>query len=168
MNLPIIPNFPKEGINFIDIFPLFQNSSNLLALKAWTMEHAMIEAVAIPEARGFLLAGMFAAQGVFVIPFRKKGKLPGMKASIEYGTEYSKDTLEFRPCDINRSTAHSKRCIIADDILATGGTAEAMASALEEYGVKIEKFLFLAEVPELKGRERLEKIASVEGLADKL
>ena len=163
IQLPIVPDFPKPGIQFIDIFPLFQTEEGRADITAKFKALTDVKVVAAPEARGFILAGLMSVvNGASFIPFRKPGKLPTFTpAKVSYDTEYSTDTLEYRTEDIERCAAVSKEVYIVDDVLATGGTAKAMAQALTEGGMTVKGFIFLAEVKELPGRKLLEKIAPV-------
>lgn len=163
IKLPIVPDFPKPGIQFIDIFPLFQTEEGRADIIAKFKALDDVKVVAAPEARGFILAGLMSVVNkASFIPFRKPGKLPTFNpAKVSYDTEYSTDTLEFRTEDIERCSAISKNVYIVDDVLATGGTAKAMAKALTDNGMNVKGFIFLAEVKELPGRELLEEIAPV-------
>lgn len=163
MNLPIIKDFPKSGVNFIDIFPLFQPpQSRLLLHDLSDVISRYPGSVAIPEARAFLLGGMISAiDGRFLIPFRKPHKLPGLVSSIEYQSEYATTSLEYRASDFSRAFSYSPSVIIVDDVLATGNTALALASALETYGFTISAFIFLAQVSTLPGVSKLQSIAPV-------
>ena len=104
------------------------------------------------EARGFVLAGALAARmGGGVALLRKPGKLPYKKRGIEYKLEYGEDALEMHVDAIRPG----EKVVVIDDLLATGGTAEAGCKLVEEAGGEIVKVLFLVELPELKGREKL-------------
>ena len=106
------------------------------------------------EARGFLLAGALSGRlGGGVIMMRKPGKLPYKKRRVEYKLEYGEDALEVHEDAIQPGD----RIIVIDDLLATGGTAEAGCKLIEELGGIVVKILFLVELPELGGRERLKK-----------
>ena len=169
--LKFYPNFPKEGINFVDIMPFLQDKEVFTKLIGEIGSHVTAPTVAAPEARAFLFCAplLTSDSGVTnVVPFRKKGKLPHSGddlQSIEIMKEYGPDNLYFRKSDIAAGKA---------DVLATGGTAEGIAKALDalkiivdgkEYGVKVSEFIFLAELDGLYGRNRLEKIAPVYSIA---
>lgn len=150
-----VPDFPKPGILFRDITPLlasheaFDESIEKLA-KPW--QNTAIDAVAAVEARGFLFAGPLALKlGVGLIPVRKPGKLPADTIRYEYELEYGKDTLEMHSGIL---TPHS-RVLIIDDVLATGGTAEACVSLIESVHATVVGCSFLVELEGLGGRERL-------------
>ena len=129
-NLHVYTDFPREGVNFIDVFPIFR-SKYLLSRIASAMKRAVDEvksiesvtAVAAPESRGFTL-GILLAQtlGVPFIPFRKPNKLPCPTVSQQYALEYGYDTLEF-PKDVLTA---DDRVLIVDDLIAIGGTMKAM------------------------------------------
>ena len=135
--LEVYPGFPKEGVNFVDIFPLFR-SKYLLARLAPALRRAIeatgslssITAVAAPDARGFLIGTLLAADlGVPFIPFRKPGKLPCETISQEYVLEYGTNSLEF-PKDV--LTAEDN-VLIVDDLLAVGGTMNAMIELIQNH-----------------------------------
>ncbi len=174
-------DFPKPGINFIDVLPLLADSEIFGALTRETARHITTPNVAVPEARGFLFgAPLLLVDGGprNLIAFRKNAKLPAaandlIKVSIV--KEYGDDSLYFRRSDLENAvpTGGVIEISIFDDILATGGTSEGMAETLNaqkvptpqgELSVRVREFVFLAEIPELKGRERLEKIAPVTSL----
>lgn len=150
-----IPDFPKPGIVFKDITPL------LLDAKAFreTID-AMVEAVAplkptkvvAIESRGFIFGPTLAYHlnaGLVIV--RKPGKLPYQKRHIEYALEYGTDRLEMHVDCLTKQD----NVIIVDDILATGGTAEATAKLVQAEGAKVSALVFLTELDFLKGRERL-------------
>jgi len=104
------------------------------------------------EARGFVLAGAISGRvGGGIVMVRKPGKLPSAKKKVEYQLEYGSDALEIHEDAINPG----ERVIVIDDLLATGGTAEAGCKLVESLGGVVEKILFLVELPVLKGRDRL-------------
>jgi adenine phosphoribosyltransferase len=105
-----------------------------------------------PEARGFLIGTPVAySLGVGFVPVRKKGKLPGDTIQIEYELEYGFDVLEMHKDVIK----HGQRVAIVDDLLATGGTIEAVAKLVESDGGEVVSLNFIIELTELKGREKL-------------
>lgn len=174
--------FPKAGINFVDIMPFLQDKTNFAKLMTEIGSHVTAPSVAAPEARAFLFSAPLLTMdcGVTnVVPFRKKGKLPfssGDLLSIEIMKEYGPDNLYFRKSDIAAGKAKDGifHITILDDILATGGTAEGIANALgktrlsvddKEFGIKVDEFIFIAELDSLYGRNRLEKIAPVYTIA---
>ena len=180
--LKFYQNFPKEGINFVDIMPFLQDKEVFTKLIDEIGSHVTAPTVAAPEARAFLFCAplLTSDSGVTnVVPFRKKGKLPHSGddlQSIEIMKEYGPDNLYFRKSDIAAGKAEDGifKIAIIDDVLATGGTAEGIAKALDaltidvdgkEYGVKVTEFIFLAELDGLYGRNRLEKIAPVHSIA---
>ena len=158
-----IPDFPKPGILFRDITPLlaepaaFATAIDLLA-EPW--QAGGIDAVAAVEARGFLFAGPLAVKlGVGIIPVRKPGKLPAETISYRYDLEYGSDTLEMHQGIL----APKARVLVVDDVLATGGTAEACVRLIESAGATVTGCSFLVELGGLGGRERLtgQRIESV-------
>lgn len=167
-----IPDYPKKGIIFRDLTTVFQDQKAMKILTDMLsaavkniLEKAPFTKLVAIEARGFVLAGAISGRvGGGIIMVRKKGKLPSAKRKVEYKLEYGMDTLEIHE-DAIRS---GERVIIIDDLLATGGTAEAGCQLVESLGGVVEKILFLVELPDLNGRERLarydvESIFSFEG-----
>ena len=150
-----VPDFPKPGILFRDITPLlasreaFNESIQKLA-EPW--QNMAIDAVAAVEARGFLFAGPLALElGVGLIPVRKPGKLPADTISYKYDLEYGSDTLEMHKGIVMPQS----RVLVIDDVLATGGTAEACVKLLESAQAVVVGCSFLVEIKDLGGRERL-------------
>ena len=156
-----IPDYPKPGIIFRDLTTIFQDpesfkiSLDFLAdcLRKENGKILDFNKLAGIEARGFLLAGALAAKiGGGVVLLRKPGKLPYETRRIDYKLEYGEDALEMHKDAI----VPGEKVIVVDDLLATGGTAEAGCRLIEESGGEIVKVLFLVELPELQGRKRLE------------
>tara|TARA_B100001094_G_C17848029_1_gene631230 strand:+ start:39 stop:551 length:513 start_codon:yes stop_codon:yes gene_type:complete len=150
-----VPDFPKPGILFRDITPLlasreaFSESVQKLA-EPW--QNMAIDAVAAVEARGFLFAGPLALElGVGLIPVRKPGKLPADTISYKYDLEYGSDTLEMHKGIVMPQS----RVLVIDDVLATGGTAEACVNLLESIQAIVVGCSFLVELKALGGRQRL-------------
>jgi len=155
-----IPDYPKPGIIFRDLTTIFQNGEAFsLALEmlkdCLTDEDSgsiTFDKFVGIEARGFVLAGALAAKmGGGVALLRKPGKLPYKKRGIEYKLEYGEDTLEMHVDAIRPG----EKVVVVDDLLATGGTAEAGCKLVEEAGGTIVKVIFLVELPELEGRKKL-------------
>ena len=150
-----IPDFPKPGILFRDITPLLADAAALAAAidrlaAPWRGEK--IDAIAAVEARGFLFATPLAlALGVGVIPVRKPGKLPADTIEHEYDLEYGRDRLQMH----RGILASGARVLVVDDVLATGGTAEACMRLVEAGGGRVAGASFLVEIGPLGGRERL-------------
>ena len=150
-----VPDFPKPGILFRDITPLLANPQALAAAIAgmaapWRTER--LDAVAAVEARGFLFAVPLALTlGVGVIPVRKPGKLPADTITYEYELEYGRVRLEMH----RGILPGGARVLIVDDVLATGGTAQACGRLIEAGGATVAGAAFLVELTFLGGRERL-------------
>jgi adenine phosphoribosyltransferase len=156
-----IPNYPKQGIIFRDLTTIFQDAESFsLALDLMTKcmhdknsKPMAFDKLAGIEARGFLLAGALAARNAGgVVLLRKPGKLPYKTRRIEYKLEYGEDALEMHMDTIQPG----EKIVVVDDLLATGGTAEAGCKLIEQAGGVIVKVLFLVELPDLNGRKRLE------------
>lgn len=153
----VIEDFPKKGISFKDITTLLKDK---VAFKyaidsfAEVLRGKNIDIVVGPEARGFMFGGPLAyALGAGFVPARKKGKLPCDTLSVEYGLEYGKDVIEIHKDAIKPG----QKIVIIDDLLATGGTIEAVTKLVEEMGGDVVSINFLIELTGLKGREKLEK-----------
>jgi adenine phosphoribosyltransferase len=153
--LRIIPDFPRKGVNFVDITPLLGDAESFReAIRRLTSHFSKkkLDLVVGIEARGFMLAAPVAYNlGLGFVPARKKGKLPFGKLSMEYTLEYSTEYLEMHEDGIRSG----QRVAIIDDLLATGGTAEATARLVEKLGGRVEGLAFLVELDFLKGRDRL-------------
>jgi adenine phosphoribosyltransferase len=150
-----IPNFPREGIVFKDITPLFLDPKALRGavdgLSAYA-EPLNVDLVVSAEARGFMLGGAVALQiGAGFIPARKPGKLPRETNSVEYVLEYGVDALEVH----KDALAGGARVLVHDDLLATGGTAQALCELVEQAGAVVAGCAFIVELAFLNGRERL-------------
>jgi adenine phosphoribosyltransferase len=151
-----IPDFPTPGIAFKDITPLLLDPAALDAsvsgLAAWARDRD-VEFVVAAEARGFILGAALARElGAGFVPARKPGKLPHDTVSAEYILEYGVDALEMH----RDAIAHGARVLIHDDLLATGGTARALAELVEMIGGRVVGCVFLVELEFLDGRSRLE------------
>lgn len=150
-----VPDFPAPGIQFRDITTLLGHGEGLAA----TMKHlaraaelAGAQAIAGMEARGFIFAtGVAVELGVGFIPVRKPGKLPVVTIGVDYALEYGTDRLEVDPSSI----AAGQKVVIVDDLIATGGTALAAAELLRQAGAVVEQALFVIDLPELGGAQRL-------------
>lgn len=159
-----IQDYPKEGIIFRDLTTIFQDrnamhvaldmmSENLLDKNHRPIDYDKIAGI---EARGFLLAGALSGKlGGGVVMMRKPGKLPHKKRRMEYKLEYGEDALEVHEDAI----LPGEKIVVVDDLLATGGTAEAGCKLVEELGGEVIKVLFLVELPDLNGRSKLKKYA---------
>ena len=151
-----IPDFPHEGILFRDVTTLFASARGMrLAVDQLLAPFAgeTIDAVAGLEARGFILGGAVAHQlGCGFVPVRKKGKLPGETHSQDYALEYGRATMEVHVDALEPGA----RVLLVDDLLATGGTAEAGIRLLERLGAEVVACAFVIDLPELGGRARLE------------
>ena len=179
--LKFYKGFPKEGINFIDIMPLMSSKEVFSQVISELDAAVHCPTLALPEARGFLFgAPLLLTDGAVtnIIPVRKSGKLPyaeGDLTGVEIMKEDGADKIFYRDSDIaaGRLTDGVFEIAILDDILATGGTAEALALSLNgktivKYGIPrkvvVKQFVFLVEIDDLHGASRLEKIAPVTSL----
>ncbi len=150
-----IPDFPAPGIVFKDITPLLLDPGALDAAVEGLAEWARprdVQLVVAAEARGFILGAALARElGAGFVPARKPGKLPSDTISAEYILEYGVDALELHADAIS----HGERVLIHDDLLATGGTAAALADLVRQIGGEVAGFGFLVELGFLGGREKL-------------
>lgn len=150
-----VPDFPAPGIQFRDITTLLGHGEGLAAAMkhlARAAELAGAEAIAGMEARGFIFGtGVAVELGIGFIPVRKPGKLPVVTIGVDYALEYGTDRLEVDPTAINAG----QRVVIVDDLIATGGTALAAAELLRQAGAVVEQALFVIDLPELGGADRL-------------
>jgi adenine phosphoribosyltransferase len=151
-----IPDFPAHGIVFKDITPLLLDPAAVRSavgqLADWARPRE-VDYVVAAEARGFILGAAIALElDAGFVPARKPGKLPADTISAEYILEYGVDALEMHA----DALADGARVLIHDDLLATGGTARALAELVEELGGSVVGFAFLVELGFLEGRRRLE------------
>ena len=150
-----IPGFPKPGIVFRDVTPLFADAEALRAATEALAGYATdvgAEYVVSAEARGFVLGGAIAARiGAGFAVARKPGRLPRHTDSVEYQLEYGRDALEMH----SDALPDGARVLVHDDLLATGGTAEALCGLVDRAGAEVAGCAFVIELAFLKGRERL-------------
>jgi len=152
-----IPDFPKPGILFKDITPLLADAALFRATTeamARPFEHERVSHVVAIESRGFILGAPVAQHlGAGFIPVRKRGKLPAKTEVVEYALEYGTDRLEIHAdaCD----WGGHPRVLIVDDVLATGGTADATRRLIQRLGGEVLGFSFLIALSFLPGLERL-------------
>ncbi len=150
-----VPNFPKEGIVFKDITPIMLDpvlSKDMVDSLVEKYKNEEIDAVAGIESRGFLFGYPLAIQlGVPFILIRKIGKLPYNKISHSYDLEYGSATIEMHVDAVSKG----QKVLIHDDLLATGGSAEAAAKLLQKCGAEIAGFNFLVSLDFLEGKNKL-------------
>ncbi|MDG2097323.1 MAG: adenine phosphoribosyltransferase [Paracoccaceae bacterium] len=153
-----IPDFPQKGIMFRDVTTLFLNSEGLKQAIDQMIEPYIsqkIDKVAGLEARGFILGGAIADRlSLGFVPIRKAGKLPGQVISQDYELEYGSATMEIHKDCIEPG----EKILLVDDLLATGGTAEAGIKLIEKLGGDIISCSFIIDLPELGGRKHLENM----------
>lgn len=151
-----IPDFPHEGIMFRDVTTLFADPRGFrMAVDQMLHPYAgvKIDKVVGLEARGFILGGAIAHQlSVGFVPIRKKGKLPGATISQAYTLEYGEAIVELH----DDAILPGEKILLVDDLLATGGTAEAGIKLVERVGGEIISCSFVIDLPDLGGRARLE------------
>jgi adenine phosphoribosyltransferase len=153
-----IVDFPKEGILFRDVTTLFADPRGFrMAVDQLLHPYAgqRIDLVAGLEARGFILGGAVAHQlGTGFVPIRKKGKLPGTTIAQEYTLEYGEAVMEVH----DDAVRPGQKVLLVDDLLATGGTAEAGLRLIERLGGEVVGCAFVIDLPDLGGRRRLESL----------
>jgi adenine phosphoribosyltransferase len=150
-----IPDYPKQGIMFRDVTTLFGHAQGFKATiekMAAPFRRATVGAVAGIEARGFIIGGAIADRlGCGFVPLRKKGKLPWKTIGQEYTLEYGVDIIEMHADAIRAG----ERVLIVDDLIATGGTAEAAVKLVKRSGGEIVGASFIIDLPALGGIKRL-------------
>lgn len=152
-----IPNYPKPGIIFRDVTTLIKDSAGFnLAVKEICNQFSGlgIDKVAGIEARGFIFGAAIAYQlGLGFIPLRKQGKLPSDTIGCDYALEYGVDRIEIHVDAIS----HGENILLVDDLIATGGTANAAVQLIEKCGGLVAGCAFVVDLPELGGSEILKK-----------
>lgn len=154
----VIPDFPQPGISFKDITTLLKQGevyrSAIDELKKM-VEHLQIDVIAGPEARGFVVGAPLAyALGIGFTPIRKSGKLPYKTIQADYALEYGKDQLAMHADAIEKG----QNVLIADDLLATGGTIATSVNLVRQLGGNVVGTAFMIELMDLNGRDKLQGI----------
>ena len=151
-----VPDYPKQGIMFRDITTLLKDPVGLrIAVHELVNRYKdmKIEKVAGIESRGFILGAPLAyLLGVGFVPIRKKGKLPGETIGHDYELEYGTDRIEMH----TDAVSEGERILLVDDLIATGGTAEAAVRLIGKMGGSIVECCFAIDLPDIGGRRRLE------------
>jgi len=153
-----IPGYPKAGIQFRDITTLLQDSVGFrIAVDglADPFRNTEIDKVVGIEARGFILGGAVAKElGAGFVPVRKPGKLPSDKIGYDYDLEYGRDRIEVHVDAVKTG----EKVLLIDDLIATGGTAEAAIRMLEQLGAEIVCLAVVIDLPDVGGRARIEAL----------
>jgi adenine phosphoribosyltransferase len=153
-----IPNYPKQGIMFRDITTLLQDPQGFAMVIDGLAEHYKnqpIDKIAGIEARGFIIGAALAYKlGVGFVPVRKIGKLPAETISQEYALEYGIDHLEIHTDAIRAD----EQVLLIDDLIATGGTAEAASALIQQLGGVVMGCGFVIDLPDLGGMQRLQNL----------
>ncbi len=152
-----VPHYPKPGVMFRDITTLLKDPVGFrITINELVNRYtgSRIDKIAAIESRGFIIGAAMAFQlGVGFVPIRKKGKLPAETVGHDYELEYGSDRIEMHVDAI----APGDRVLLVDDLIATGGTAEAAVKLIEKMSGKIVECCFVIDLPDLGGRKRLEK-----------
>lgn len=153
-----IPHYPRQGVMFRDITTLLKDPVGLrITIHELVNRYTgiKIDKIACIESRGFILGAPLAyTLGTGFIPLRKKGKLPAQTISHDYELEYGADCIEIHTDAIGKN----ERILLVDDLIATGGTAEAAVKLINKVGGQIIECCFAIELPNIGGRKRLEKL----------
>lgn len=153
-----VPHYPKQGVMFRDITTLLKDPVGFRVTISELVNRytdSKINCVAGIEARGFIVGAAIAYQlGVGFVPIRKKGRLPAETVGHDYQLEYGTDRIEMHV----DAVAKGERVLLVDDLIATGGTAEAAVKLIESMGGKVVECCFVIDLPDLGGRKRLEKL----------
>lgn len=153
-----VPHYPKEGIMFRDITTLLKDPRGLMLMVnelADRYKGRQIDKIVGIEARGFIVGAPLAyLLGVGFVPIRKKGKLPSKTIGYDYELEYGADRIEIHTDAIESGD----QILLVDDLIATGGTAEAAAHLIGQMGGQIIECAFVIDLPDLGGKKRLEKL----------
>jgi adenine phosphoribosyltransferase len=152
-----VPHYPKQGIMFRDITTVLKDPVGLRATideLVRRYKDVKIDKIAGIESRGFILGAPLAyALGVGFVPIRKKGKLPAETIGHDYELEYGTDRIEIHTDAISKGD----KLLLVDDLIATGGTAEAAVILIEKMGGHVIECSFMIDLPDIGGRARLEK-----------
>ena len=153
-----VPHYPKQGVMFRDITTLLKDPVGFrLAISECVMRYRgmKIDKIAAIESRGFIIGAALAFQlGVGFVPIRKKGKLPAETIGHDYELEYGFDRIELHVDAI----AQGERVLVVDDLIATGGTAEAAVKLIEKMGGSVFEICAVIDLPDLGGSKRLQKL----------
>ncbi|ADG05732.1 adenine phosphoribosyltransferase [Kyrpidia tusciae] len=154
-HIRVIPDFPQPGVSFKDITPLLKDGRAYRAAidSLVSLARPLAPDIVVgPEARGFVIGAPVAyAMGLGFVPVRKAGKLPAETVSVVYDLEYGSDRL-----DIHKDALRpGQRVLVADDLLATGGTIRSTIRLVEQLGAAVVGCVFLIELTELEGRAKL-------------
>ncbi|MDP2805161.1 MAG: adenine phosphoribosyltransferase [Gallionellaceae bacterium] len=152
-----VPHYPKQGIMFRDITTLLKDPIGMRMMVDELVRRykdVKIDKIAGIESRGFILGAPLAyALGKGFIPIRKKGKLPAETIGHDYELEYGTDRIEIHTDAVSKG----EKILLVDDLIATGGTAEAACKLIDKMGGQIVECCFIVDLPDIGGRKRLEK-----------
>jgi adenine phosphoribosyltransferase len=153
-----VPHYPKKGVMFRDITTLLKDPVGFrVTINEFVHRYtgAKLDKIAGIESRGFIIGAALAFQlGVGFVPIRKKGKLPAATVGHDYELEYGSDRIELHVDAVSKG----ERVLLVDDLIATGGTAEAAIKLIEKMGGSVVEVCAVIDLPDLGGRKRLEKL----------
>lgn len=153
-----IPHYPKQGVMFRDITTLLKDPVGFrVTINEFVNRYTgmRIDKIAGIESRGFIIGAAVAFQlGVGFVPIRKKGKLPADTVGHDYELEYGADRIEMHVDAVQKGD----QVLLVDDLIATGGTAEAAVKLIDKMGGKVIECCFVIDLPDLGGRKRIEKL----------
>ena len=153
-----VPHYPKQGVMFRDITTLLKDPVGFrITINAFVHRYTgvRLDKIAGIESRGFIIGAAVAFQlGVGFVPIRKKGKPPAETVGHDYELEYGVDRVEMHVDAISKGD----QVLLVDDLIATGGTAEAATKLIEKTGGKVVECCFVIDLPDLGGKKRLEKL----------
>jgi len=153
-----VPHYPKQGVMFRDITTLLKDPVGFrITINEFVHRYTgvRLDKIAGIESRGFIIGAAVAFQlGVGFVPIRKKGKLPAETVGHDYELEYGVDRVEMHVDAISKGD----QVLLVDDLIATGGTAEAATKLIEKTGGKVVECCFVIDLPDLGGKKRLEKL----------
>jgi adenine phosphoribosyltransferase len=153
-----VPHYPKKGVMFRDITTLLKDPVGFrVTINEFVHRYtgAKLDKIAGIESRGFIIGAALAFQlGVGFVPIRKKGKLPAATVGHDYELEYGSDRIELHVDAVSKG----ERVLLVDDLIATGGTAEAAIKLIEKMGGAVVEVCAVIDLPDLGGRKRLEKL----------
>ncbi|KAH9938648.1 phosphoribosyltransferase-like protein [Fomitopsis serialis] len=150
--LTVHPDFPKKGVNFLDIFPILRDPVAFESLITHLVHHLTSQTIPRSSSKKIDVVVGLDARGAAFVPVRKKGKLPGSCVTATYEKEYGADSFEMQ----EEAIKAGQNVVVVDDLIATGGSAKAAGQLVNKVGGKVLEYLFIIELPFLKGAQQLD------------